>query len=189
MFENKIEDCNTPYFSKAFKSGGHSKSIKAVIDGKADCAVIDRGTRESLEKLDPSISSKYRIIKNVIIGEMPAQPICVVNNIDLKTREKICNAFLNLNNNEMKELNILKYEKVNHEFYESLQRRINNSKFIQFGIEEIHEEEGDSGGNNNNCRRRRRSNDNNAKEKKRKCNNSGNINNKDLCKINKKLKK
>ena len=181
MYENKIDDCIAPYFSKAFKSGGHAKSIKAVIDGKADCAVIDRGTRESLEKFDPSISSKYRIINDVIIGEMPAQPVCVVNSIDLKTREKICNAFLNLNNNEMKKLNILKYEKVNHEFYESLQRRINNSKFIQFGIEEIHEEEGESGENYNSCRRRS-SNDNNTKEKKRKCNNSGNKNKKEIYK-------
>ena len=31
------------YF-RLFKSGGHSKSIKEAIDGKADCAVIDRGT-------------------------------------------------------------------------------------------------------------------------------------------------
>ena len=135
MHEYKRKDAMKPYFSNAYATGSHSKSIQAVIDGKAACAVIDRITREAIEKENPTIRSKYRILKDVIIGEMPAQPICIRKNIDIKSRDKILNAFLKINNSnsiEMKKLNFVKYEKVNSKFYEGLETKINNSKYIEF---------------------------------------------------------
>ena len=37
----KSQRVHLPFFSKAIRSGGHQKSIDAVLSGAADCAAID----------------------------------------------------------------------------------------------------------------------------------------------------
>ena len=133
MHENKPAHARIPYFSKSYATGSHFNSICAVAAGTADCAVIDRITREAIERENPHMKSKYRILKDVIIGDMPAQPICIRKQIDKVTRNKILDAFLRTDcstSKEMKKLSFVKYEAVNHDFYVNLANRISNSEYV-----------------------------------------------------------
>ena len=103
------------------------------LPARTGCAVIDRITREAIERENPHMKSKYRILKDVIIGDMPAQPICIRKQIDKVTRNKILDAFLRTDcstSKEMKKLSFVKYEAVNHDFYVNLANRISNSEYV-----------------------------------------------------------
>lgn len=101
LHENRDErNLSFPFFKKSVRSGGHAKSIGLISQGLADCAVIDRNVMMMLAVSDPKLCSKVRILQDVDIGMMPAQPVVVANHTSPEVRQKLRGAFLALGDEE-----------------------------------------------------------------------------------------
>jgi phosphonate transport system substrate-binding protein len=68
------------FFSKIIQSGAHQRSIRLVIEGKADCSAIDSTVLEQELRDYSELAEHFRIID--AIGPCPMPPIVIAQRLD-----------------------------------------------------------------------------------------------------------
>ena len=120
-----------PFFSKGIRTGGHHQSMEHVLDGKADCAVIDRVTRICIMKTFPGKFDGLRILKDVNIGAMPSQPVCCSQRLPAEQKLKIQKAFLKISDPSLlRPLQFKRYGAVDEGNYKELEASIKSSENV-----------------------------------------------------------
>ena len=67
------------FFNKTIQSGSHQRSIRWVVDGKADCAVIDSVVLEQELRDFPELSQQLRVVE--ALGPSPMPPLVVAQHL------------------------------------------------------------------------------------------------------------
>jgi len=86
------------YFSEFFYSNSHDNSIKAVAEGQADGAAVDSLIWEFMNRIDPTFTSRTRIIEKSPPYGIP--PIVVHPDLDPETKKRLKEVILNLHNDK-----------------------------------------------------------------------------------------
>jgi phosphonate transport system substrate-binding protein len=63
------------FFGQQVESGGHVRSLHAILTGEADCAAIDSTVIDQALRDDPTLGQKLRIITS--LGPSPMPPIAI----------------------------------------------------------------------------------------------------------------
>lgn len=66
-----LQEQSTRFFNQAIQSGSHQRSIRWIIDGKADCAAIDSTVLEQELRLFPELVNQIRILESSDPCPMP----------------------------------------------------------------------------------------------------------------------
>ena len=74
-----IQDGHQSFFNKTIQSGSHQRSIRWVVDGKADCAVIDSVVLEQELRDFPELSEQLRVVE--VLGPSPMPPLVVAQRL------------------------------------------------------------------------------------------------------------
>ena len=75
------------FFANALASGGHAKSLQAVLDGVVETAAIDSTYLDWILAQDPALQSQIRVVE--LIGPNPVPPWIIRTAVPQSTREKI----------------------------------------------------------------------------------------------------
>ncbi len=75
------------FFKKTIESGFHQRSIRWVVEGKADCAAIDSIVLEQELRDFPELTSHLRIIE--AIGPSPIPPLVVAQRLGISLIQQI----------------------------------------------------------------------------------------------------
>ncbi len=86
------------YFKEIFYSHSHDNSIRAVADGQADGAAVDSLIWEFINKIEPSLTARTRIVEKSPPYGIP--PVVVPAGLDAATRKKLKEIFLTLHNDK-----------------------------------------------------------------------------------------
>ena len=86
------------FFSEIIVSGGHSKSMRMVAEGRADSAAIDHGVFDFVADRSPEIIKRIRIIDQV--GPSPAPPFVIHRSVPAQLQTEIRQAMLELGKDE-----------------------------------------------------------------------------------------
>lgn len=65
------EQCSSRFFKAAIQSGSHQRSVRWIIEGKADCAAIDSTVLEQELRIHPEIAHQIRILESSPPCPMP----------------------------------------------------------------------------------------------------------------------
>jgi len=82
------------FFREVFYSNGHDNSIRAVADGQADGAAVDSLIWEFINRVDPELTGKTRIIAKSPPYGIP--PVVVSAGLDEATKKRLKEIFLTL---------------------------------------------------------------------------------------------
>lgn len=82
------------FFREVFYSNGHDNSIRAVANGQADGAAVDSLIWEFMNRVDPELTGKTRIIEKSPPYGIP--PVVVSAGIDPETKRRLKEIFLTL---------------------------------------------------------------------------------------------
>lgn len=82
------------FFSEIIVSGGHSKSMRAVAEGKADSAAIDHGVFDYVSDTFPEVMEQIRVIGQV--GPSPSPPFVIHRSVPKDLQDAIRQAMLEL---------------------------------------------------------------------------------------------
>ena len=74
-YELSQRGLNWGFFGQTVASGGHLRSLHAILSGEADCAAIDSTVLDQALRDDPTLGQKLRIITS--LGPSPMPPIAV----------------------------------------------------------------------------------------------------------------
>ena len=80
------------FFNKEIQSGSHQHSIRWVVDGKADCAVIDSVVLEQELRDFPELSEQLRVVE--ILGPSPMPPLIVAQRLGKSLIQQMQSALL-----------------------------------------------------------------------------------------------
>lgn len=83
---------HSSFFGKAMQSGSHQRSIKLVVEGRADCSAIDSTVLEQELRDAPELSKYLRIIES--IGPCPMPPIVAAKHLDSQLINDLQSALL-----------------------------------------------------------------------------------------------
>jgi phosphonate transport system substrate-binding protein len=86
------------FFKEYFYSHSHDNSIKAVADGQADGAAVDSLIWEFINKVDPSVTARTKIVEKSPPYGIP--PVVVRSGLDAATRKQLKEIFLTLHNDK-----------------------------------------------------------------------------------------
>ncbi|MBD2603468.1 PhnD/SsuA/transferrin family substrate-binding protein [Scytonema hofmannii FACHB-248] len=75
------------FFNKEIQSGSHQRSIRWVVDGKADCAVIDSVVLEQELRDFPELSEQLRVVE--ALGPSPMPPLVVAQRLNKSLIQQI----------------------------------------------------------------------------------------------------
>ncbi len=75
------------FFAKAIQSGSHQRSIRWVIDGKADCAAIDSIVLEQELRDFPELSDSIRVVET--LGPSPVPPLVVTQRLGVSVIQQM----------------------------------------------------------------------------------------------------
>jgi len=80
------------FFNKEIQSGSHQRSIRWVVDGKADCAVIDSVVLEQELRDFPELSQQLRVVE--VLGPSPMPPLVVAQRLGKSLIQQMQSALL-----------------------------------------------------------------------------------------------
>ena len=83
---------HSSFFGKAMQSESHQRSIKLIVEGRADCSAIDSTVLEQELRDAPELSKHLRIIES--IGPCPMPPIVVAKHLDSQLIDDLRSALL-----------------------------------------------------------------------------------------------
>ena len=111
------------FFKKTFFTHSHDNSIKAVAERLADGAAVDSLVWEFMNKVNPELTSRTRMIKKSPSYGMP--PIVVHPSMEEEKKEKLRTLFFSLHENSkgkelLKSIQIDRFEAGNDEDYDSV---------------------------------------------------------------------
>jgi ABC-type phosphate/phosphonate transport system substrate-binding protein len=129
-----------PFFSRAFKTGAHVNSLKALLEGRADamaldCNVLkllqqDENWREKLKELRPlaipdyrypiGVDTEYSVSSRGLLGPHPAQPLVVSKHLDLSVIASLRAALLALPRGVLEGIRAEQYVPVDSSYYENV---------------------------------------------------------------------
>jgi phosphonate transport system substrate-binding protein len=91
---NKLAESGTDesFFDNVFCSGSHLNSVEAVLNGRADAAVIDSNVLRIRLREAPVLREELRVIETW--GPYPIQPIVVSSSLDPALKQRLRAAFL-----------------------------------------------------------------------------------------------
>jgi phosphonate transport system substrate-binding protein len=129
------EQCSTRFFKAAVQSGSHQRSIRWVIEGKANCAAIDSTVLEQEFRVFPELAHQVRTIESSDPCPMP--PIVVSAHLGNDLIRQIQAALLQPDTElkaAMAKMNVKRYASVNNEDYAAIAKiydAVTNSRFSQ----------------------------------------------------------
>lgn len=129
------EQCSTRFFGDAVQSGSHQRSMRWVIEGKADCAAIDSTVLEQEFRLFPELANQLRIVESSDPCPMP--PIVVAEHLGDDLIQQIQSALLQPDvelKAAMIKINVNRYAVVNNENYQAIAKiydAVIDSRFSQ----------------------------------------------------------
>jgi phosphonate transport system substrate-binding protein len=94
----KMGETPQTFFKEYFYSHSHDNSIKAVAEGQADGAAVDSLIWEFMNKIDPALTSRTRIVEKSPPYGIP--PIVVHPGLDAATKKQLKEILLTLNNDK-----------------------------------------------------------------------------------------
>ena len=82
LYHGLIEGGNSKiFFGQAIQSGSHQRSIRWVVDGRADCAAIDSVVLAQELRDFPALSSDLRVVE--VLGPSPMPPLVVAQHLGI----------------------------------------------------------------------------------------------------------
>lgn len=117
---------NESFFSESIASGSHDEALRAVREGRADCAAIDSNMLVLARTVDPRLERDLRVVES--FGPYPVQPIVVRAGVGPELRRDLASALLALHEDErgrreLEQHGVLRFVPVSEEDY-ALERRI-----------------------------------------------------------------
>ena len=114
------------FFSASIASGSHDEALRAVREGRADCAAIDSNMLVLARASDPRLERDLRVLES--FGPYPVQPIVVRAGVPPMLRHALARALLTLHEDELgrRELErhgVLRFVQVSEADY-ALERRL-----------------------------------------------------------------
>ena len=73
-------------------TGSHTASLRAVADGRADCAAIDHSIWDAEQRTGSAVTDRLRVIDRTT--DWPAPPLLVRRGLDRPTRTSIATALI-----------------------------------------------------------------------------------------------
>ena len=148
-----------PFFAAAVPTGGHHRSLLAVLDGRADCAAIDRCVLAKLLRggggggADGGLARRVRdeldAVRAVTLGPNPSQPVCVSTSMCPRLRESLLRGFLRLDAALIGAFGLERFARVEPAFYERIGLHLRESRGVHLltapgrgGREELEERDG-----------------------------------------------
>lgn len=125
----------TRFFKHAVQSGSHQRSLRWVIERKADCAAVDSTVLEQELRVFPELAHQIRTIESS--EPCPIPPIVVAEHLGDEIIEQIQAALLQPDlelKRAMDRMNVKRYVAVNTDDYEPIAQLYNtviNSRFSQ----------------------------------------------------------
>ena len=116
-----LQEQQPRFFSHARQSGSHQRSIRWIIEGKADCAAIDSTVLEQELRVCPELAQQLRIIESSSPCPMP--PIVVAQPLGENMINQIQSALLQPDTElkaAMAQMNVKRYATVNTQDYEAI---------------------------------------------------------------------
>lgn len=130
-----LEQCSTRFFNNAVQSGSHQRSLRWVIEGKADCAAIDSTVLEQECRMFPELTNHLRVLESSDPCPMP--PIVVAQHLGDDLIEQIQSALLQPDRQlkaAMAHMKMQRYEAVNTDDYGAIAQiydAVTHSRFSQ----------------------------------------------------------
>lgn len=90
----KLGETPKSFFREYFYSNSHDNSIRAVADGQADGAAVDSLIWEFINKVDPALTAKTRIVEKSPPYAIP--PLVVNPGLDPETKKRLREILLSL---------------------------------------------------------------------------------------------
>jgi phosphonate transport system substrate-binding protein len=84
------------YFRRVIAAGSHEASLRLLLDGKVDATALDSTVLELLQRRDPRLGERLRVIDS--LGPSPAPPWVISRTVPLELRAAIRNALLEMSN-------------------------------------------------------------------------------------------
>ncbi|UBF30046.1 PhnD/SsuA/transferrin family substrate-binding protein (plasmid) [Kovacikia minuta CCNUW1] len=109
------------FFGNAIQSGSHQRSIRWVVEGKADCAAIDSTVLEQECRLFPDLHQRLRVIES--IGPCPMPPVVVAHRLGDDIIQQLQATLLKSDTHlqtAMERMDIARYAAVKSEDYEAI---------------------------------------------------------------------
>lgn len=122
---------STPYFSGAVETGGHQRSLEALLCEEADCAAVDVDVVRRLRKNRLWRQRMMELRKLEDVGELgpyPAQPFVIPSYFSEDVIEKFRDALCSATFKELKPLNWSKLSPVSAETYDPITRLLEACK-------------------------------------------------------------
>jgi ABC-type phosphate/phosphonate transport system substrate-binding protein len=122
-----------PFFSTALETGGHSRSLEALLDGRADVTVVDMNV---LRKLRSSRlwRARLKLLRRLDdvheLGPYPGQPFVAPTNISSELREELRQALLSAGPRELVTVGWKKIVQVGPETYEEVRRLLGECRGV-----------------------------------------------------------
>lgn len=122
------------FFSQAWQSGSHQRSIRWVVNGTADCAAIDSMVLEQELRHHPELAQQVRVIES--IGPSPMPPIVVAQRLGRNWLDRLQAALLQPDSDlqaQMQQANVQRFAPVQSVDYQKLAQMYDRA--VQSGYE------------------------------------------------------
>ncbi len=119
-----LQEQRTRFFNTAVRSGSHQRSVRWVIEEKADCAAIDSTVLEQELRVFPELAQQIRIVESSDPCPMP--PIIVAQHLGKDLIAQIQAALLQPDQElkaAMAQVNVKRYAGVNSQDYDAIAQR------------------------------------------------------------------
>lgn len=119
-----------PFFQAALRTGGHERSLRAILAGDADVAAIDRCVRSDLVKNNEfwrkAFDSELEVLsgKDLVLGPNPAQPVVISRRIPSSQRKCIREAFLKMDPEVLASMGIRQWLPVDDAYYNKVREML-----------------------------------------------------------------
>jgi ABC-type phosphate/phosphonate transport system substrate-binding protein len=117
-----------PFFRNALETGGHLRSLEALLDGRADVAAVDINVLRKLRRSSRPWRAKLKLLRQLEdvpeLGPYPGQPFVVPASIDSELREDIRGALLSAGPRELVPVGWKRIVPVGPDTYEEVRRML-----------------------------------------------------------------
>lgn len=119
----RLDETAESFFAETFNSNSHDNSIRAVADGLADGAAVDSLIWEFMNTVDPTATSRTKIIEKSPPYGIP--PIVVHPELDDELKQRLKAAFLSLHEDQravplLRQLQIDRFAEAEDSTYDSV---------------------------------------------------------------------
>lgn len=119
----KMGETPQSFFKEYFYSHSHDNSIRAVADGQADGAAVDSLIWEFINRIDPALTSRTRIVQKSPPYGIP--PIVVNSELSATTKKQLKEILLTLHNDKqaaklLEKIHIDRFVEGNDAMYDSV---------------------------------------------------------------------